>query len=185
MVREILDETRQKMGKTVELFRREVATTRAGRASPSLLDKVVVDYYGVPTPVNQMATIQAPEPRLLVIQPWDRTQLGAIERAILRSELGITPVSDGTVIRLVIPQLTEERRLELVRQLRRKAEEERVAIRNLRREANDWLKELEREGELSEDDCRRAMDEVQKLTDRHVADIDAILAAKEQEIMEV
>lgn len=185
MVREILAETEDKMKKTVEIFRREAAGIRAGRATPALLERIQADYYGVPTPINQMATISVPEPRLLVIQPWDKNHLGAVERAIQKSDLGITPSSDGTVIRLVIPQLTEERRTELVRGVRKKAEEERVAIRNLRREANDLLKELEREGEMSKDDLERSQRRVQDLTDQYIRAIDDILNAKEKEIMEV
>jgi len=158
---------------------------RAGRATPALLDKVVVDYYGQPTPINQMANIAVPEPRLLVIQPWDKSIIGDIERAILKSDLGLTPMNDGNIIRLVVPALTEERRAELVRVVRKQAEEQRVAIRNLRREANDMLRELERNGDVSEDESRRAQDEVQKLTDKFVAVIDETLARKEQEMMEV
>jgi ribosome recycling factor len=185
MIADILAETEAKMKKTVELVKREFAGIRAGRATPALLEKITVDYYGTPTPINQMATITIPEPRLIVIQPWDRSQLGAIERAILKSDLGITPSSDGHLIRLVIPQLTQERRQELVKSLRRKAEEERVAIRNLRREANEMLKDLEREGEISEDESFRAQEQVQKLTDRYVAEVDRLLEAKEKEVMEV
>lgn len=185
MVREILAETEDKMKKTVEIFRREVAGMRAGRATPALLERIQADYYGVPTPITQMATISVPEPRLLVIQPWDKNHIGAIERAIRKSDLGITPASDGTVIRLVIPQLTEERRNELVRGLRKKAEEERVAIRNLRRDANDLLKGLEREGGLSKDDLERSQRRVQDLTNQYIGAIDQILEAKEKEIMEV
>ncbi|MDQ7793781.1 MAG: ribosome recycling factor [bacterium] len=182
---DILRETEAKMKKTVDVLSREFAAVRAGRATPALLDRITVDYYGTPTPINQMATITIPEPRLIVIQPWDRTQLGAIERAILKSDLGITPSNDGNLIRLAVPQLTQERRLELVKGLRRKAEEERVAIRNLRREANDMVRELKDEGEISEDDGFRGQAEVQKLTDRYVAEVDRALEAKEKEVMEV
>lgn len=173
------------MKKTVELFRKELSSLRAGRASPALLEKITVDYYGVPTPVNQIATITVPEPRLMVIQPWDKSMVSSIEKAIMKSDLGITPRSDGNLIRLSIPQLTEERRAELVKMVRKKAEEERIAIRNLRRDANDDIRELEKEGEISEDEARRTQDEVQKLTDKYIAEIDKILSAKEKEIMEV
>lgn len=185
MVNDVLKDGEERMKRSLEAFRRELASVRAGRASPGLLDKIAVDYYGTPTPINQMATISVPEPRLLVIQPWDRNAIGNIEKAIVKSDLGIAPVSDGSVIRLTLPQLTEERRQELVRQVRRKAEEERVAIRNLRREAIDLLRELEKEGQVSEDEARRAQEQVQKLTDRFVAEVDAALAAKEKEITEV
>lgn len=185
MINDVLKDGEERMKRSLEAFRRELASVRAGRASPGLLDKIMVDYYGTPTPVNQMATISVPEPRLLVIQPWDRNAIGNIEKAIVKSDLGIAPVSDGSVIRLTLPQLTEERRQELVRQVRRKAEEERVAIRNLRREAIDLLRDLEKEGQVSEDEARRAQEQVQKLTDRFVAEVDAALAAKEKEITEV
>jgi len=185
MVEEILSETEAKMKKTVEIFRKDLATLRAGRATPALVEKIMVDYYGTPTPINQLASISAPEPRLLVIQPWDKTQMEAVEKAIATSDLGIHPQSDGQLIRLAIPQLTEERRNELVRVIRKKAEEERVAIRNLRRDANDYLKEAAKEGEISEDERDRALQEIQKLTDRHIAEIDKVLQAKEKEITQV
>ncbi len=185
MLEEILDDARERMQKTIELFRRELSTLRAGRATPSLLDKIRVEYYGVPTPINQLASIGVPEPRLLVVQPWDKSVIPAVEKAILRSDLGITPASDGNLIRLVVPQLTQERRQELVRVVRKKAEDERVAIRSIRREANDLIKDLQKAGEVSEDEARRGTDEVQKLTDRHIKEIDALLAAKEKEVMEV
>lgn len=185
MIREVLDDTEERMKKTVEFFRKDLATLRAGRATPALVEKIMVDYYGTPTPVQQLASISVPEPRLLVVQPWDKTQVAAVEKAIAKSDLGIHPQSDGNVIRLVIPQLTEERRNELVRLIRKKAEEERVVLRNLRREANDLLKEAAKEGEISEDERDRGLGEVQKLTDRYVAEVDKILKAKEKELMEV
>lgn len=185
MLKEITKDAEERMKKTVELFRKELSSLRAGRASPSLLERVVVDYYGVSTPVTQVATVTVPEPRLMVIQPWDKSMLQSIEKAILKSDLGITPRNDGHVIRLAVPQLTEERRAELVKMVRRKAEEERVAIRNLRRDAIDEIRELEKAGEVSEDAARRTQEEVQRLTDKYVSEIDKILAAKEKEIMEV
>ncbi len=185
MVKEILRVTEEKMKKTVELFRKELAGVRAGRATPALLEKITVDYYGVATPVNQLANISVPEPRLLVIQPWDRSTVPLIEKAILKSDLGVTPVSDGVVLRLAIPQLTRERRQELVKAIRKKGEEERVAIRNLRRDANLEVKEREKNKQLSEDESRRAQEEIQKLTDRYIKEIDAALQVKEKEIMEV
>ncbi|HHY94809.1 MAG TPA: ribosome recycling factor [Firmicutes bacterium] len=185
MLEEVYRETEEKMKKTCELFRKNLASMRAGRASPAVLEKITVDYYGVSTPLTQLATVTVPEPRLMIIQPWDKTQLKAMEKAILKSELGITPVSDGVVIRLVFPQLTQERRLELVRQARRMAEEEKVAIRNLRRDAMEMARDLKDEGEITEDDFRRAQEHVQKMTDKYVGEIDRILAAKEKEVMEV
>lgn len=185
MIGDVLKETAEKMEKTVENFRRSLMGVRAGRATPALLEKVRVDYYGAPTPVNQLATITVPEPRLLVVQPWDKSMIGAVEKAILKSDLGLTPNSDGTILRLAIPQLTEERRTELVRTVRRMAEEERVAIRNERREAREWIEELDKEGEVAEDDARRGQEELQRLTDRAVERIGSLLEAKEKEIMEV
>jgi ribosome recycling factor len=185
MVDEVLKDARERMDKAVEAFRRSVMGVRAGRATPALLEKIRVDYYGTPTPIHQLATISVPEPRLLVIQPWDKSIVGAVERAILKSDLGLTPTSDGAVIRLVVPQLTAERRTELVRAVRKMAEDERVAVRNVRREAKEWLEDLERDGEVSEDEARRGHEDLQRLTDRAVAEIDKILAAKEKEILEV
>lgn len=185
MLDDVLKDAEERMAKAVEAVRRELAGLRAGRATPALLEKVRVDYYGTPTPVTQLATITVPEPRLLVIQPWDRSTLGAIERAIAKSELGLTPSSDGQVIRIALPQLTEERRQELVRAARKKAEEGRVAVRNVRREVNDLVRELQKQGEISEDEARRGQERVQKLTDRYVEAVDDVLAAKEREILEV
>lgn len=185
MLDEVYREVEGKMKKTCTLFQKELAGMRAGRATPALLEKVMVDYYGTPTPITQLCTVTVPEPRLMVVQPWDRSQISAIEKAIMKSELGITPTSDGSVIRLVLPQLTQERRQELVKQARRWAEEQRVAIRNIRREALDTLREFEEEGQITEDDLRRGQEQVQKLTDKYIAEIDRILAAKEKEIMEV
>lgn len=185
MADQVLTETEKNMKKTVDLAAKEFASMRVGRATPALLDKIVVQYYGTPTPVNQLANISVPEARLLVIQPWDKTAFPEIEKAILKSDLGITPVSDGNVIRLAVPQLTEERRLELVKVLKKKAEESRVAVRNIRREANDTLKTKQKKSEISEDDLRRLQDEVQKLTDNHIKEIDKLVTLKEKEIMTV
>lgn len=173
------------MQKAVDAARREFASVRTGRASPALLERVTVDYYGVPTPITQVATVTAPEPRLLVIQPWDKSLVREIERAIQKSELGLTPTTDGAVIRLPIPPLTGERRRDLVKLVHRQAEEARVAVRNIRRDHKEKLERLQKAGELSEDETRRAIDELQKLTDRFIGEIDALLAAKEKEIMEV
>lgn len=185
MLETVFSETEVKMKKTVEHFQSELGSMRAGRATPALLEKITVDYYGQPTPVNQTATISVPEPRLLVIQPWDKSQIEAIEKAILKSDLGINPTNDGNVIRLAVPQLTEERRQQLVKNLRRLAEEEKVAIRNIRREGNDLLKDLEKEGEISEDDLRRNLDEIQEMTNTYIGEIDQLLSQKEEEILEV
>ncbi|WP_277999023.1 ribosome recycling factor [Moorella sulfitireducens] len=185
MLEEILKEAESRMQKTVEGLRREMASIRAGRANPALLEKVTVNYYGTPTPINQLATVSAPEARLLVIQPWDRNILPDMEKAILKSDLGLTPASDGTVIRIVIPQLTEERRTELVKMVRKKAEEFRVLVRNVRREANDKLKAQEKNKTASEDEVKRAQEKVQKMTDNYIQAIDKLLANKEAEIMEV
>lgn len=182
---EIFKEAEGNMKKTVEVVKKEFASMRAGRATPALLDKIMVNYYGTPTPVNQLANISVPEARLLVVQPWDKTSLPEIEKAILKSDLGITPASDGVVIRLAVPQLTRERRVELMKVIKKKAEEGRVAIRNIRRDTNDQLKSQQKEGIISEDELKRKQEDVQKMTDRMIKDIDALLANKEQEIMQV
>ncbi len=184
-VQAVLRDAENKMQQAVQAARRELASIRTGRANPALLDRITVDYYGTPTPLNQMASISVPEARLLVIQPWDKSVLKDIEKAILSSELGLTPTSDGSVIRIQIPQLTEERRRDLAKLARKEAEDKRVAVRNVRRDANDELKRLEKEGVISEDDCRRAQTDVQELTDKYVKEIDELLAVKEKEIMEV
>jgi ribosome recycling factor len=185
LIKDILKDTEDRMKKTVEAFRKDLASMRAGRANPAMLEKVTVPYYGVPTPINQMATIAVPEARLIVIQPWDKTQLGNIEKAIMKSDLGIMPVTDGNVIRLIVPQLTQERRADIVKTMRKKAEEERIAIRNHRRESREMIEELEETGDVSEDESRRAMDDLQKLTDKYIKEIDQVLEAKEKEIMEI
>ena len=185
MLTEILQEAEANMQKAVEGLRRELASLRAGRANPALLDKITVNYYGTLTPINQVANISAPEARLLIVQPWDRNLLPELEKAILKSDLGLTPSNDGTVIRIVIPQLTEERRTELVKVARKKTEEFRVMVRNFRREANDKLKTQEKNKVVSEDEVKRAQDKVQKLTDSKIKELDKILANKERDIMEV
>lgn len=185
-MRELIQSIKLNMKKTIEVLNKDLASMRAGRATPALLDKVMVDYYGSPMPVNQLATVSIPEARMLVIQPWDKGALGEIEKAILKSDLGITPSSDGNVIRLVVPQLTEERRRELAKFLKKRGEEAKVAVRNLRREAIEQLKTLEKAGEgFSEDDLRRSQEEVQKVTDKYIKEIDQVVAAKEKEVMEI
>lgn len=185
MPNEVIKEAENSMKKTIEVVKKEFASMRAGRATPALLDKVTVNYYGTPTPVNQLANISVPEARLLVIQPWDKSSLPEIERAIMKSDLGINPTSDGSVIRLAIPQLTQERRAELMKVVKKKAEEGRVAVRNVRRDTNDQLKAQQKDGKMSEDELKRSQEEVQKLTDRYIKEIDGLLSTKEQEIMQV
>lgn len=184
-VQAVLKDGEDKMQNAVQAARRELASIRTGRANPSLLDRITIDYYGTPTPLNQMASVSVPEARLLVVQPWDKSAVKEVEKAIMSSDLGLTPNSDGTVIRIQIPQLTEERRRDLARVARQEAEDKRVAVRNVRRDANEALKQLERDGAISEDEERRAQAQVQELTDQYVAEIDEMLAAKEQEILEV
>ncbi|AKP46894.1 MULTISPECIES: ribosome recycling factor [Bacillus] len=185
MTKQVIEQAKDKMSKAIQALSRELATIRAGRANASLLDKVVVDYYGAPTPVNQLASISVPEARLLVIQPYDKSVVGEVEKAILKSDLGLTPTSDGSVIRITIPPLTEERRKELVKLVRKEAEEAKVAVRNVRRDANEDLKKLEKNGEITEDDLRGYTEDVQKITDEHVKKIDDMAKKKEKEIMEV
>ncbi|HBK86575.1 MAG TPA: ribosome recycling factor [Firmicutes bacterium] len=185
MVDDLLKDASDKMEKSIVALQKDLATLRAGRATPALLDKIMVDYYGVPTPIVQMASVSVPEPRTLVIQPWDKGTVKDIEKAILKSDLGMTPISDGSVIRLPIPAMTEERRLELVKTVRKKGEDCKIAIRNIRREANDLLKDLEKASEISEDDLKRNQDDVQKMTDKQVKQIEEIIEAKEKEILAV
>lgn len=185
MIQGAINDAKVHMQKTVDATRREFGSIRTGRATPALLERITVEYYGVQTPINQVATVTAPDPRLLVVQPWDKSLLKDLERALLKSELGLVPSSDGALIRLPIPTLTEERRRELVKVVRKQAEEGRVAIRNIRRDHKTKLEHLEKDGKVSEDDGRRAADELQKLTDRFVKEIDTLLSAKEAEIMEV
>lgn len=172
------------MEKAIGALKRDLATLRAGRATPSLLDRVQVEYYGAMTPVNQLANINTPDSRTLIIQPWDKSSLSAIEKAIMKSDLGLTPSNDGSIIRLGIPALTEERRADLVKSTRKYGEESKVAIRNIRRDANDDIKKLEKT-DISEDESRRHQEDIQKLTDRFIAEVDKVLASKEKEIMEV
>ena len=179
----IFKEAKEKMEKTLSTLKSDLNSLRAGRANPSILDGIEVDYYGVPTPLNQLANISAPEPRLLLIQPYDKSAIENIEKAILKSNLGLTPNNDGSVIRLAIPQLTEERRTELVKVVKQKGEDARVAVRNIRREANDTLKKQEKNKELSEDEAKQGFDEVQKITDEYVGKINEAVQAKEDEVM--
>jgi ribosome recycling factor len=182
---EIYRDTEDRMDKAIIALKNDFNTIRTGRANPALLDRLTVDYYGVPTPIKQMANVSAPEPRLLVIQPWDKSVMSEVERAILKSDLGITPNNDGALIRLAIPVLTQERRTELVKLAKKKAEDARVAVRNIRRDANELIKELGKGGDISEDEEHRAQEHIQKITDQHVAKVDEVLAKKEEDIMEV
>lgn len=185
MVNDILKSCDERMEKGISALRSSFATVRAGRANPAILDRVQVDYYGSTMPINQLGSVSTPEPRMLVITPWDKGALAEIERAISKSDLGLTPTNDGSVIRIVIPQLTEQRRQDLVKQVKKMSEEGRVAIRNVRRDVNDDLKKLEKNGEISEDENRRAQEKVQASTNRFIGEIDKLLEQKEQEIMEV
>ncbi|MGM9646260.1 MAG: ribosome recycling factor [Eubacteriales bacterium] len=174
-----------KMQKSIEAYRNELDTVRAGRANPNILSRVEVDYYGSPTPVNQIGTISTPDARTIVIQPWDSTTLKAIEKAILASDIGITPANDGKVIRLIFPQLTEDRRKELKKQVSKLGEDAKVAIRNIRREAMDKAKDMKKDGDMTEDEQKASEKSVQDLTDKYIKNIDEITAAKEKEIMEI
>lgn len=185
MIDDVLREATDKMDKAVDALQLDLRSIRTGRASPALVERMPVEYYGSPTPMNQLATISAPEPRLLTIRPWDATALAAIEKAILKSDLGLTPNNDGKIIRLVIPRLNEERRQELVKVVARRVEEGRVAVRNIRRSAIDDLRELEREKLIPEDDFHKGRDRVQELTDSFIEQVDEVGKAKENEILEI
>jgi ribosome recycling factor len=174
-----------RMTKAVEAFQRELGSIRAGKATPALLDNIRVDYYGTPTPLKQVASVSAPEPRLLIVQPWEKNLLQAITKAIQASDLGLNPQDDGNVLKIPIPTLNEERRKELVKLAHKMAEEGRVAVRNVRRDANEHYKKAQKNGDVSEDDARRATEQVQKLHDKYIAQIDDILKKKEAEVMEV
>jgi ribosome recycling factor len=184
MIEETLQETKERMGKTITALENELKRVRTGRASLSLLDGIRVDYYGTQTPLNQMASLSVPESRLIVIQPWDVSGIKEIEKAILKSDLGLTPSSDGKLIRISIPPLTEERRKELVKVVSKMCEEHKIAARNIRRDANELLKGFKKDGDISEDDAFKAQDSVQKITDDFIAKIDEIYKEKEKEILE-
>lgn len=185
MIDEVLSDASTRMGKTIEALRKDLASVRTGRATPTLVDNIKVDYYGAPTPLKQMATISAPEARLLVIQPWDNTTIGEIKKAILKSELGLNPSSDGNVIRLAIPPLSEERRRELVKAVHKKAEEGRIALRNIRRDALEMLRDLEKEKEISQDEQKRAQERLQEITDSFIEKAGELAQAKEAELLQV
>ena len=183
--KEVIKDTRPRMDAAIEDLRRKLATVRTGRAAVSLLDPVMVDYYGTPTPLNQMASVHVPEPQLLTVQPWDQTQLGAIEKAIRSSDLGLNPANDGKLVRVPIPPLTEERRKQLAKQVHDIAEEHRTAIRIVRRDANDRLKKMLKDKAISEDNERDGLEEIQKLTNTYIAKVDELAKTKEQEILNV
>jgi len=184
-VQKVYADLEKKMTTSVEAFRKDLNSIRTGRASLALLDGISVQYYGVPTPLNQVATLAVPESRLITIQPWDSSVIGEVEKAILRSDLGLTPSSDGRVIKIPIPALTEERRKQLVRVVKKLGEDCKVSIRNVRREGNDDLKSLEKDKKISEDELRRAQDLVQKLTDRYITTAEQVSTQKEKEVMEI
>jgi len=184
MTREVMDNCKSEMQNAIESLKREMSRVRTGRASPNLLDGIKVNYYGTPTPLNQLATISVPESRLIAIQPWDINSLGEIEKAIQKSDLGLNPVNDGKIIRISIPTLTEERRKDLAKVVRKLAEEGKIQVRNARRDSNEMLKALKKDKEISEDDMFRAQDEVQKITDGFIEQVDSLLQDKEKEIIE-
>ena len=185
MIDDALLDATDRMEKALDAFQRDLATVRTGRASPALVEHLKIDYHGTPTPLIQLATISTPDARLIVIQPWDRGSLGTIEKAILKSDLGLTPASDGTVIRLAIPQLTEERRRDIAKQIRKRTEEARVAVRNIRRDCHDHIRHLEHDHQISKDDLHRSENDLQKLTDEHIKEIDKIGHEKEEEVLAV
>ena len=180
-----ISEFKEKAKLAIERLESDLKKVRTGRAHPDMLDGIKVEAYGVMTPLNQVANISVPEPRMIVIQPWEKTLVGAIEKAILKSDLGLNPNSDGSAIRLVLPQLTQERRAELVKQVHKKAEETRVGIRNLRRDTNDAMKKLEKDKTISEDELKKAQEDTQKLTDKYIKEVDQVMASKEKEILEL
>ena len=185
MYKEKIEEAKSKMEKTLVALKKDFSTLRAGRANPQILDKITVDYYGTPTALNQVGNISSPEPRMLVIAPWESKMIGPIEKAILKSDIGINPSNDGKVIRLMVPELNEERRKELCKQVRKQIEEGKVAIRAIRRDAMESIKKLKKDSVITEDDQKSAENELQKVTDAHIKDIDRIGADKEKEIMSV
>lgn len=184
-MKEVLNKAEEKMNKTINGLKNEFASIRAGRANPSVLDKVLVDYYGTPTPINQMAAVSVSEARVLVIQPWDKSLIKDIEKAIQASDIGINPANDGNVIRLTFPQLTEDRRKEIVKDLKKYGEEAKVAIRSARRDANEKLKTMKKNSELTEDDLKNGEEKTQKLTDKFTKNIDEIVSEKEKEVMSI
>ena len=184
-MKESLNTAKEKMNKSCAVYQRDMQTLRAGRANPQLLDRITVDYYGTPTPINQVGNVSSPEPRMLVIAPWESSMIKEIEKAIQKSDLGLNPSNDGKIIRLIFPELNEERRKELTKVARKGAEEAKVAVRAIRRDAIEQIKKLKKDSVITEDDQRKGEDEAQKLTDKAIKDVDAVCAAKEKEIMEI
>lgn len=184
MKERIYRETEEKMGKTVDNFKAELSKIRTGKASPALLDGIMVDYYSVKTPINQVATVSTPEPRMIVVQPWDKTIISAIEKEIQKANIGLTPNSDGNIIRLAVPPLTEERRKEIVKSIKKIAEDNKVAVRNVRRDSIETLKTAKKDGEIPEDEEIRLEKDIQKLTDKYIEQIDELMQKKEKEILE-
>ena len=185
MYEDVIDKAKGVMEKSIESLKKDFSKVRTGRASVTLLDDVRVDYYGTPTPLNQIGTLTVPEPRLITVQPWEKKLIPEIEKAILKADLGLNPTSDGVLVRIAIPPLTEERRKEMVKLIKRMGEETKIAIRNIRRDANDSLKKLEKEKEISEDELKRGEKEVQEVTDQFVKRTDDVVATKEKEVMEI
>lgn len=185
MIKDIEKGMQEKMDKTLNVLKHELSTLKAGRANPTILDRVTVEYYGAVTPLNQLANIAAPEPRLLTISPWDPKAIPAIEKAILKSDLGINPSNDGKMIRLLVPQLTEERRKDLVKVVKKLGEEAKVAIRNIRRDGNEHLKKLKKDSQITEDELKKSEEDTQKMTDKFIKEVDKSIEAKEKEILEV
>ena len=185
MIKDIIQKAEEKMKKTISVLKSDLSTMRAGRANPTMLDRIQVDYYGSPCRLNQVANISAPEPRVLVISPWEKSLMKEIEKAILTSDLGINPSNDGSVIRLVVPELTEETRRNLVKNVKKTGEEAKVALRSIRREANDKIKALKKDGEITEDELKNSEEKVQKIIDSFVKEVDTIIVAKEKEIMSI
>ncbi len=184
-MKEVLNKSKEKMEKTLGVLASDFKAIRAGRANPAVLDRIMVDYYGTPTPIQQMAAVSVSDARVLVIQPWDKSSLKSIEKAIQASDLGINPANDGTVLRLTFPQLTEERRKELCKEIKKLGEESKVAIRSIRRDANDKIKNMKKDGELTEDDVKQFDKDIQKLTDKYIENIDSTVSAKEKEILSI
>ena len=185
MYKAVIDTAKEKMNKTIELMRKELSSLRAGRANPQILDKVLVDYYGTPTAISKVGNVSAPEPRMLVIAPWEPKMIGPIEKAILKSDLGLNPANDGKVIRLMVPELNEERRKELVKQVKKQIEEGKVSVRNIRRDGVEQIKKLKKDSKITEDDQKTAENELQKATDKAIKELEEVGASKEKEIMAV
>lgn len=185
MIKDILNKSEEKMLKSISVLKKDLGSMKAGKANPAMLDRVNVEYYGSETPINQLANVSSPEPRVLLIQPWDKNSLKDIEKAILQSDLGLNPSNDGAVIRLIIPELTEETRKDIVKKVKKVGEESKIAIRSIRREGNDKIKNLKKNNDITEDEAKEGESSVQKITDKYITEIDNIVNAKEKEVMSV